>query len=477
MAAKTVKTKKTTPDHLTHIPAPRFVKQVGMVKGRNIRLDRNLHTKDLAELIANAGEVYEAIRLAAPTDQDRAKCDIKNPKWVVSSDGHRRVHALRYLFKTGHAVTKTEGGLKPIPVIVESRTEEEIAIFMLQSGGEGAKQNLESLELGLGYKRLRDAGWTIEQIAERFGRQGQHVRQRLYLIAAPQPVIDIIPTVGTNVAENIAFRHEKRGPEFQVFLAELASKAYKGKMAGEKKRGLYMLVQDAIARWGKPRFDAAVKTILGMMEEGKKADDVKNEDYTPPAKEEPDTPAAAQAQVPPPGSDHQPTARKGRMMRERWPNEAQDFTPWLADNLSELGKALRLELELEECEAPVGKFFLDILARDLDSDSPVVIENQLELTNHDHLGKLVTYAAELEAKVIIWIAKKFNSEHKRALNFLNKITYEDRRFFGVEVSIDDSPRSVQFTPKVTPKGWREQTRGSRNRGRTQSRKTRTTSRP
>ena len=463
MAAKTVKTKKTTPDHLTSIPAPQFVKQVGMVKGRNIRLDRNLHTKDLAELIANAGEVYEAIRLAVPTDQDRAECDIKNPKWVVSSDGHRRVHALRYLFKVKHPVTK-EGGLKSIPVVVEQLTDEEILGYMLRSGDEGSKRPLEPLEQAIGYKRLRDAGWPPDRIGDRFGKRGQHVRERLRLLAAPPEVHDAIPIIGTSVAENIAFRHVKRGRPFQAFLAQLAVRAYESKASGEKKRGLYMLVQDAIARWGKPRFDAATKTIVDMMAAGKKADDVRHEDYTPPAKEEPDTPAAAQAPVPPPGSDHQPTARKSRMMRERWPNEAQDFTPWLADNLSELGKALRLELELEEREASVGKFFLDILARDLDSDSPVVIENQLELTNHDHLGKLLTYAAESEAKVIVWIAKKFNSEHKRAMNFLNKITYEDRQFFGVEVSIDDSPRSVRFTPKVTPEGWREQTRGSRNRG-------------
>ena len=102
----------------------------------------------------------------------------------------------------------------------------------------------------------------------------------------------------------------KRGRDFQGFLANLAVRVYKMRRAGEKKRELFQLVQDAAYKWGKPRFDAATKTILDMMSEGKKADNVTDADYTPPAKKKPDTPAAAQAPVPPPGSDHQPTAHK-----------------------------------------------------------------------------------------------------------------------------------------------------------------------
>ena len=71
-------------------------------------------------------------------------------------------------------------------------------------------------------------------------------------------------------------------------------------------------------------------------------------------------------------------------LREVWPHEAANFTPWLADNLDRLGEALGLELDLQSAEAAVGAFSLDILARDLGSDRPVIIENQLEATNHDH---------------------------------------------------------------------------------------------
>src|SRR5688572_1429448 len=93
--------------------------------------------------------------------------------------------------------------------------------------------------------------------------------------------------------------------------------------------------------------------------------------------------------------------------RQKWVNEARDFTPWLAENISELNKAIGLELEIENMEVQCGPYSADILARDTGTDKYVVIENQLEKTNHDHLGKALTYASVLDASTIVWIATEF----------------------------------------------------------------------
>lgn len=152
-------------------------------------------------------------------------------------------------------------------------------------------------------------------------------------------------------------------------------------------------------------------------------------------------------------------------LREVWPHEAQDFTPWLAENLDKLGEALGLELELQEREAPVGPFFLDVLAYDRGGDRPVIIENQLEATNHGHLGQLLTYAAGYDAGVVIWLTGNFQDEHRAALDWLNQRTSADTQFFGVVVEawqIDHSRPAPHFRVVAMPNDWQKQATNKRN---------------
>jgi hypothetical protein len=133
--------------------------------------------------------------------------------------------------------------------------------------------------------------------------------------------------------------------------------------------------------------------------------------------------------------------------RQKWNNEARDFTPWLANNIAELNKALGLELEVENTEVSVGPYSADILAKDTGTDNYVVIENQLEKTNHDHLGKAITYGSVLDASMIIWIATEFTEEHKKSLDWLNDHTNDEISFYGVQLElwqIDESKAALRF---------------------------------
>ena len=147
-------------------------------------------------------------------------------------------------------------------------------------------------------------------------------------------------------------------------------------------------------------------------------------------------------------------------LRETWPNEAQNFTPWLAENLDQLGEALGMDLELQQVEAAVGEYSLDILATDLHSNRPVIIENQLEATDHTHLGQLLTYAAGFDAEAIVWVTRQFRDEHRQALDWLNQRTGEGSRFFGIAIElwrIGESLPAPHFNLVAAPNGWRKET--------------------
>src|SRR6266568_3526303 len=122
-------------------------------------------------------------------------------------------------------------------------------------------------------------------------------------------------------------------------------------------------------------------------------------------------------------------------LRDIWESESSDFTPWLAqpENIKLLAEATGLELELEAQEKFVGPFRADILCKETSNDAWVLIENQLEQTDHKHLNQLMTYAAGLEAVVIVWVAERFTDEHRAALDWLNEIANEKLRCFGLEI--------------------------------------------
>lgn len=114
---------------------------------------------------------------------------------------------------------------------------------------------------------------------------------------------------------------------------------------------------------------------------------------------------------------------KRRDAADLWKHEGYDFTPWLAtaDNIGRLADALGIELQVEATEVPVGPFSADILAKDSDNNY-VVIENQFGKTDHDHLGKILTYAATLGATAVVWLAEHFTDEHRKTIEWLNEHT-------------------------------------------------------
>lgn len=144
-------------------------------------------------------------------------------------------------------------------------------------------------------------------------------------------------------------------------------------------------------------------------------------------------------------------------VREIWDKEDADFTPWLAqdENIKRLSKALGIDLIVEAEEKEVGPFRADILCKDEATDDWVLIENQLEKTDHKHLGQLLTYATGLDAVSIVWIAKDFSDEHRATLDWLNKITNDEHNFFGVKIEIlkIDDKMAPNFKVISQPNNW------------------------
>lgn len=145
-------------------------------------------------------------------------------------------------------------------------------------------------------------------------------------------------------------------------------------------------------------------------------------------------------------------------LRSVWPHEANDFTKWLAqeENLALLSDAIDIDLELEERESSVGSFNVDIFAKEVGTNRRVIIENQLEDTNHDHLGKLITYASGKGAEVIVWVVKRARDEHRQAIEWLNQHTDSNIGFFLLEIElwqIGDSMKAPRFNIVEKPNDW------------------------
>ena len=156
-------------------------------------------------------------------------------------------------------------------------------------------------------------------------------------------------------------------------------------------------------------------------------------------------------------------------LREVWQNEASDFTPWLAKNLDLLGDTLQMDIDTEDVvtEVSVGKYSADILCHDASDSSRIVIENQFGGTDHDHLGKLLTYASALDSdppiRSVIWISESFNDEHRSTLDWLNRISHDEIRFFGVTIEllkIEGSKPAPRFNIVASPNDWTKEVRAS-----------------
>jgi hypothetical protein len=146
-------------------------------------------------------------------------------------------------------------------------------------------------------------------------------------------------------------------------------------------------------------------------------------------------------------------------LRTVFPREDHAFTPWLSqpENLARLGRALGLDIELKATEVGTGIFRTDILGTNLADGSTIVIENQFGRSDHDHLGKALTYlAANQDTKIVIWLAEAFADEHRAALTWLNDNTLEDIAFYGIApklMRIAGSPPGLRFDVIIAPNSF------------------------
>ena len=153
-------------------------------------------------------------------------------------------------------------------------------------------------------------------------------------------------------------------------------------------------------------------------------------------------------------------------IREVWPHEARDLTPWLAERPELIGEAVGMDLDTEGREVPVGSYSADLMLNDLNSDSRVVVEIMYGATDHDHIGKLITYAAGLEADYAMLLAEDFRPEHRAAITWLNSISAEDSGFFGLVLEvwhIGTSPPAPRLRVVVQPDDWVKSVRAAENR--------------
>lgn len=156
-------------------------------------------------------------------------------------------------------------------------------------------------------------------------------------------------------------------------------------------------------------------------------------------------------------------------LRRAWKHESDDFTNWLAgdENLSLLSDEIGVDIKLIQTEADVGKFNVDILAEEENTGRKIIIENQLEITNHDHLGKIITYASGYDAEIIIWIVKDVREEHQQAIDWLNNHSDEQANFFLIKMElwqIGKSDFAPNFQKISEPNDWAKAVKKSSMQG-------------